>query len=82
VPGHGVGERSLSDVHPGGAEGEQPLELRVLVAVGGVEVEVQPELARVGSATGPKTIVGTTPFGSWPGGPISTEPPSSEPTTS
>ncbi|AKJ09666.1 hypothetical protein ABB07_06420 [Streptomyces incarnatus] len=34
----------LADVGAPGAEGEQPLQLGVLVAVGGVDVDVQPEL--------------------------------------
>ena len=48
----GVGEdvpvlvAGLADVRPDGAEVEQPLQLGVLVAVGGVDVDVQPQLAR------------------------------------
>ena len=39
---------SLADVGPAGARREQPLELRLLVAVGGVDVDVQPKLATLG----------------------------------
>src|SRR5580658_5793543 len=38
----------LADVGPAGARREQPVQLRVLVAVGGVDVDVQPELAPLG----------------------------------
>ena len=41
VPALGAG---LTDVHGPGAESEQPLQLGVLVAVGGVDVDVQSEL--------------------------------------
>jgi hypothetical protein len=41
VPALGAG---LADVDGPGAEREQPLQLGVLVAVGGVDVDVQPEL--------------------------------------
>ena len=41
VPALGAG---LADVGGPGAESEQPLQLGVLVAVGGVDVDVQPEL--------------------------------------
>ena len=42
---------ALADVGGSGAESEQPLQLGVLVAVGGVDVDVQPELPgpRVGT---------------------------------
>src|SRR4028119_401754 len=51
----GVGEHvpallaGLPDVRPGGAQVQQPLHLGVLVAVGRVEVQVQPRLARTGA---------------------------------
>jgi len=35
----------LADVGPAGARREQPVELRLLVAVGGIDVDVQPKLA-------------------------------------
>ncbi len=41
MPALGAG---LADVGGPGAEGEQPLQLGVLVAVGGVNVDVEPEL--------------------------------------
>src|SRR4028118_1318886 len=50
----GVGEHvpallaGLPDVRPGGAQVQQPLHLGVLVAIGRVEVQVQPRLARTG----------------------------------
>jgi len=48
VPAFGA---ALADVGGSGAESEQPLQLGVLVAVGGVDVDVQPELPgpRVGT---------------------------------
>ena len=82
----GVGEHvpalvaGLADVGPGGAEAEQPLELGVLVAVGGVDVDVQPELARrrVGDRTEDQGGRGPPKPAS---GPISTTPSSSRPST-
>ena len=38
----------LADVGPAGARREQPVELRLLVVVGGVDVDVQPKLAPLG----------------------------------
>jgi len=56
---------ALADVGGSGAESEQPLQLGVLVAVGGVDVDVQPELpgprVGTGAATAEPLETPTTP---------------------
>lgn len=69
----------LADVGPAGTELQEAFELGVLVAVGGVDVDVQPGLPGSGSSRTLKKIVGCGPPN--PSGvPISTQP-SSRPTT-
>jgi hypothetical protein len=70
---------ALADVGGSGAEGEQPFQLGVLVAVGGVDVDVQPELPGPGSVLGLRTRVGCRPPKPAAGGPISMLPSSSRP---
>lgn len=78
VPALGAG---LTDVDRPGAEGEQALQLGVLVAVDGVDVDVQAELPRRGSLFGLRTRVGCGPPKPAPGGPISMLPSSSRPSS-
>jgi hypothetical protein len=68
VPALGAG---LADVGGPGAESEQPLQLGVLVAVGGVDVDVQPEFP------GPRVAAGAEDEG----GLISMLPSSSRPSS-
>lgn len=68
VPALGAG---LTDVGGPGAEREQPLQLGVLVPVGGVDVDVQGSFPARGSLLGLRTSVGCGPPNPASGGPIS-----------
>jgi hypothetical protein len=76
VPALGAG---LADVGGRGGESEQPLQLSVLVAVGGVDVDVQPELPGPRVAAGAEDEGGLRPPKPASGGPISMLPSSSRP---
>ena len=78
APAFGAG---LADVGGPGAESKQPLQLGILVAVGGVDVDVQPELPGPRVAAGLRTRVGCGPPKPAPGGPISMLPSSSRPSS-
>lgn len=72
---------ALADVGGSGAESEQSLQLGVLVAVGGVDVDVQPELPGPRVGTRLRTRVGCRPPKPASGGPISMLPSSSRPSS-